>query len=411
MALNRQEHLFLLAMAIGSIGGGIWRPIAIFYLVLVQGLNIVDVGLAMTIGAMIALLITGYPAGLLADRLGPANSTLVGSLLRFSAFPWMLVVSTPWQVAVIVMCVSIGERIYWCANPAAIRVLFPIKNTQMNIFATINSCRNIGLGFGALLSLFFIDKNGISNIIVNLIIWGNTFGYFISGFIIFIITKKAIKGSNQITPNKIQSHKDVTLSFSILKDIKYLIFVFLIGIFLLAGKSIELVLPYYFLIERDLPSWFAAFVFTGLCFGIPCFQQVALKLGDKLGCLKSLAWSGFLQMIAYSIILFIHGEFILQFILIFIVTILLSLAEAILGAQLGIAILIFSRSGYEGRYSAVLQFAFGGATVMSPWLFTQFISFSSTFLWMNIILYVALAGIGFIFLEKYYNAGNGLIKK
>ncbi|AYA40403.1 hypothetical protein HZS38_08245 [Xenorhabdus nematophila] len=137
MALNHQEYLFLLAMAIGSMGGGIWRPMAIFYLVLVQGLNIVDVGLAMTIGAMIALLITGYPAGLLADRLGPANSTLVGSLLRFSAFPWMLVVSTPWQVAIIVMCVSIGERIYWCANPAAIRVLYAI-NLKMQVLGSEN---------------------------------------------------------------------------------------------------------------------------------------------------------------------------------------------------------------------------------------------------------------------------------
>ncbi|WP_340619560.1 MFS transporter [Xenorhabdus siamensis] len=411
MALNRQEHLFLLAMAIGSMGGGIWRPMAIFYLVLVQGLNIVDVGLAMTIGAMIALLIAGYPAGLLADRLGPANSTLVGSLLRFSAFPWMLVVSTHWQVAIIVMCVSIGERIYWCANPAAIRVLFPMQNTQMNIFAIINSCRNIGLGFGALFSLFFINKDGISDIIVNLIIWGNSFGYFISGIIIFIITQNATKQSNKIIQNPIQTDQKHISSFSILKDRKYLIFVFLIGILLLAGKSIELVLPYYFLIERALPSWFAAFVFTGLCFGIPCFQQVALRLGNKLGCLKSLAWSGFLQTIAYSIILFLHGDFALQFILILIVTLLLSLAEAILGAQMGIAILIFSHSGYEGRYSAVLQFAFGGATVISPWLFTQLLSFSSTILWGNIILYVTLTGIGFLILNRYHNTNHDLMQK
>ncbi len=29
---------------------------------------------------------------------------------------------------------------------------------------------------------------------------------------------------------------------------------------------------------------------------------------------------------------------------------------------MGIAILLFSHSGYKGRYSAVLQFAVGGAT-------------------------------------------------
>ncbi|CBJ90020.1 hypothetical protein; putative membrane protein [Xenorhabdus nematophila ATCC 19061] len=140
--------------------------------------------------------------------------------------------------------------------------IFPIKNTQMSIFATINSCRNISLGFGALLSLFFIDKDGISNTIVNLIIWGNSFNYFISGVIIFIITKKFIKQSNKTILNPIQSNKHHIPSFSILNDRKYLIFVFLIGILLLAGKSIELVLPYYFLIEHNLPSWFAAFVIT-----------------------------------------------------------------------------------------------------------------------------------------------------
>ncbi|MEQ1966773.1 hypothetical protein ABLA30_07005 [Xenorhabdus nematophila] len=150
--------------------------------------------------------------------------------------------------------------------------IYPIKNTQMSIFATINSCRNIGLGFGALLSLFFIDKDGISNTIVNLIIWGNSFNYFISGVIIFIITKKFIKQSDKTILNLIQSDKTILNpiqsnkhhipSFSILNDRKYLIFVFLIGILLLAGKSIELVLPYYFLIEHNLPSWFAAFVIT-----------------------------------------------------------------------------------------------------------------------------------------------------
>ncbi|MDC9588424.1 MFS transporter [Xenorhabdus sp. XENO-10] len=409
MALNIRERLFLLAMAIGSMGGGIWRPVAIFYLVLVQGLDIVEVGLSMTIGAMIALLIAGFPAGLLADKLGPAHSTLLGSLLRFIAFPWMLVVSAPWQVAIIVMFVSIGERIYWCANPAAIRTLFPVKNSQLNVFAIINSCRNIGLGCGALLSLFFIDKDGISNSMTNLIIWGNSLGYFISGIIIFIITKNTAKQLANVTLNPIQTDKDKTSSFSILKDRKYLIFVFLIGILLLAGKSIELVLPYYFLIERELPAWFAAFVFTGLCFGIPCFQNIALRLGNKFGCLKSLAWSGFLQTMAYGIIFFLNGDLLLQFILIFIVTLLLSLSEAILGSQMGVAILMFSLSGYEGRYSAVLQFAFGGSTVIAPWLFTQLLSFSSTTLWGSIILYVTLTGIGFIILNRYHDNRNNMI--
>ncbi|MDC9597410.1 MFS transporter [Xenorhabdus anantnagensis] len=408
MALNIRERLFLLAMAIGSMGGGIWRPVAIFYLVLVQGLDIVDVGLSMTIGAMIALLIAGFPAGLLADKLGPAHSTLLGSLLRFIAFPWMLVVSTPWQVAIIVMFVSIGERIYWCANPAAIRTLFPVKTSQLNVFAIINSCRNIGLGCGALLSLFFINKDGISNVMANLIVWGNSLGYFISGIIIFIITKNTAKQSANVTLNPVQTDKDKTSSFSILTDKKYLIFVFLIGILLLAGKSIELVLPYYFLIERELPSWFAAFVFTGLCFGIPCFQNIALRLGNKFGCLKSLAWSSFLQTMAYGIIFFLNGDLLLQFILIFIVTLLLSLSEAILGSQMGVAILMFSLSGYEGRYSAVLQFAFGGSTVIAPWLFTQLLSFSSTTLWGSIILYVTLTGIGFIILNRYHDNRNNM---
>ncbi|MDE9473189.1 MFS transporter [Xenorhabdus bovienii] len=382
-------------------GGGIWRPIAIFYLVLVQELNIVEVGLAMTIGAIIALLIAGFPAGLLADKLGPSHSTLIGSLLRFIAFPWMIVVSTPWQITVIVMFVSIGERIFWCANPAAIRILFPAKNTQLNVFAIINSCRNIGLGCGALLSMFFIGKDGMSNNIANFIILGNSLGYFISGMIIFIITQKAAKQINEATQEAVQEDKMKISSFSIINDKKYLVFVFLVGILLLAGKSIEIVLPYYFLIERSLPSWFAFFVFTGLCFGIPCFQNVALRLSNKFGCLKSLAWSGFLQTVAYGIIFFLNGDLLLQFILIFIVTILLSLSEAILGAQIGVAILMFSRSGYEGRYSAILQFAFGGATVVAPWLFTQLLSFSTNLLWGSIILYVTLAGIGFLILNKY----------
>ncbi|CDG97938.1 conserved membrane hypothetical protein [Xenorhabdus bovienii str. puntauvense] len=401
MALNIQGRLFLVAMAIGSMGGGIWRPIAIFYLVLVQELNIVEVGLAMTIGAIIALLIAGFPAGLLADKLGPSHSTLIGSLLRFIAFPWMMVVSTPWQIAVIVMFVSIGERIFWCANPAAIRTLFPAKNTQLNVFAIINSCRNIGLGCGALLSMFFIGKDGMSNNIADFIILGNSLGYFISGMIIFMITQKAAKKINEDTQEAVQEDKMKISSFSIINDKKYLVFVFLVGILLLAGKSIEIVLPYYFLIERTLPSWFAVFVFTGLCFGIPCFQKVALRLSNKFGCLKSLAWSGFLQTVAYGIIFFLNGDLLLQFILIFIVTILLSLSEAILGAQIGVAILMFSRSGYEGRYSSILQFAFGGATVVAPWLFTQLLSFSTTLLWGSIILYVTLAGIGFLILNKY----------
>ncbi|WP_222942844.1 hypothetical protein [Xenorhabdus sp. PB62.4] len=150
-------------------------------------------------------------------------------------------------------------------------------------------------------------------------------------------------------------------------------------------------------------------VFTGLCFGIPCFQNVALRLGNKFGCLKSLAWSSFLQTMAYGIIFFLNGDLLLQFILIFIVTLLLSLSEAILGSQIGVAILMFSLSGYEGRYSAVLQFAFGSSTVIAPWMFTQLLSFSSTTLWGSIILYVTLTGIGFIILNRYHDNRNNML--
>ncbi len=397
--LNAHKRLFLLASMIDSTGGGLWRPVAIFYLVLIRELDIAKVGFSLTAGAIIALLIAGLPAGLIADGLGPSRAILLGCVVRFLSFPWMTNVTSTCEIAVIVMFVSIGDRLFWCASPGAVRIVFSEENAQLRAFAIINSCRNIGLGLGALFATFLISKDGMSVMGAWLIIWGNSLSYLIAGLIISIVIR--LNGQHDS-----EEHKWRWATLSAFEDRKYMAFVVLVAILLLAGKSIEIALPYYFMVERSFPSWLASFAFIGLCFGIPCFQSVSLRLGKKWGCFGALAWSAFLQAIGYGTIFFLSGDFFLQIIMIGMATLLLSLSEAILGSQIGTAILLFSRPGYEGRYSAILQFAFAGTAVFAPLLFTQLLSFSSAVLWGGLAVSVTLGGTGFMLLHRYQLASH-----
>jgi len=121
-----------------------------FYLSRALGLNAAMVGLAVSVGPLVAAL-TGVPAGRMVDRFGGHRMTIVG-LIGMAAGCFILFVmppsrSLPGYIAPIVV-VTIGYALFQTANNTA--VMADIRPDQRGVISgLLNLSRNLGLVTGA----------------------------------------------------------------------------------------------------------------------------------------------------------------------------------------------------------------------------------------------------------------------
>ncbi|MHC0431531.1 MFS transporter [Streptomyces sp. O3] len=136
--------------AIDSLGTGLFLPLTLLYFVTVADISVAKVGLALSLGAGIALL-GGPHTGTLIDRIGPGRMAAIACLLRAGAFLTYLVADQFWQIVVLSALVSWSDSAFWPSNSAMVIALCG-KEQRARWYALGRTVRSIGMGVGAALS-------------------------------------------------------------------------------------------------------------------------------------------------------------------------------------------------------------------------------------------------------------------
>lgn len=146
---SRRKRLVVTA-AIDSLGTGLFLPLSVLYFVNVAGMDVARVGLALSIGAGIALL-GGPHTGTLIDRIGPGKMAALSCLLRTGAFLAYLGVDQFWQIIAVSAVVIWSDNAFWPANSAMIIALCG-REQRARWYALGRTVRSVGMGLGAALS-------------------------------------------------------------------------------------------------------------------------------------------------------------------------------------------------------------------------------------------------------------------
>jgi MFS family permease len=140
----------VVALAVDSIGTGLFLPFAIVYFLHTTSLSLAAIGAALTVARVLSLPVP-IAAGELIDKFGSRAVILAGYLLGAVGFTGYLFVRTVWLIAVMAFVVSAGQAVFWTAVRTLIREIAG-PDDRPAWFSMLGMTRNAGFGLGALVA-------------------------------------------------------------------------------------------------------------------------------------------------------------------------------------------------------------------------------------------------------------------
>src|SRR3954454_16427422 len=144
--LPRQVWLVQIGGVVNSCGNGIVFPFVVIYLHNVRGISFAAAGLALSGGA-VAALVAGFAAGTLVDRVGGRNTLLLGLLLQAVSFALFPLIREAWQAFALLALEGAGTACFWPGQSTLLSRLTPSERTH-SAFALQRISMNLGLGLG-----------------------------------------------------------------------------------------------------------------------------------------------------------------------------------------------------------------------------------------------------------------------
>lgn len=144
----RGRGALVAAMAVDSLGSGLFVPFALLYFLRTTTLSLTTIGTALTVAGLVAL-----PAplalGQLIDRWQPKTVVAAGNLLSAAAFIGYLFVGSELELVVAALAASVGQRTFWTATRALVAQIAG-RQQRRSWFAFQSMTRNAGYGIGGL---------------------------------------------------------------------------------------------------------------------------------------------------------------------------------------------------------------------------------------------------------------------
>jgi predicted MFS family arabinose efflux permease len=139
----------LAAMAIDSLGTGLFLPFALLYFLHTTSLSLTAIGTALTLAGLIALPTPAVLASLV-DRWPPKTVVAVGNLVSAVALTSYLFVHSQLALVGAAVATNVGQRTFWTATRALIgEIAAPAERPGW--FALQSTILNAGYGTGALM--------------------------------------------------------------------------------------------------------------------------------------------------------------------------------------------------------------------------------------------------------------------
>ena len=243
------EHgRFVTAIAVDTIGGGLFMPVSVLYFVAVTDLSLVQIGAAISVASLIALPVTPM-LGSIVDRWGARAVILWGNLLQGAGFVAYLFTDAFWSVLVWTVVVSLGRGAFF-ASFGNIVTAISAPGEREKWFGFLGAVRNIGYALGGLLSGLAVSLDSITA--YQAIVIANAASFVVSWALLLDLPR---------TP---RTHHDAATEGwgVVLRDRPYLLFWVLQLTFACSMMVLNFAFPVYAVTVLGLPGWVTGAVFV-----------------------------------------------------------------------------------------------------------------------------------------------------
>lgn len=239
---------FVAAIAIDSIGTGVFIPVTMLYFLATTSLTLVQVGAALTTAGLLALPAGPLIAGLI-DRYGTKPVLQAANLAQALGFAGYLVVGQTWQIVICAWLNSAGRAVFsGCYGVTVTALAAPGQRERW--FGLLGSVRNLGYAFGGLLSAVAVSVG--------------THGAYAAIVAINAVSYLAAVALMRAVPNARPKagHEAAGGWQRVLRDRRYLPVVGHQLCFAISLFALNIAIPVYAVDVLGLPGWTAGAVFT-----------------------------------------------------------------------------------------------------------------------------------------------------
>lgn len=373
------EHgRFVAAIAVDTVGGGLFMPVSVLYFVAVTDLTLVQIGAAISIASLISLPITPL-LGSIVDRVGARAVILWANALQAAGFVAYLFTDSFWSVLVWTVVVSVGRAAFF-ASYGNIVTAITLPGEREQWFGFLGAVRNIGYSLGGVLSGVAVSLDSVTA--YHAIVLVNALSFVVSLVLLLDLPRAR--------PDEVE--RPAGGWGVVVRDRPYLLLWALQFLFALSMMVLNFAFPVYAVTVLGLPGWVTGAVFV--------INTVMVGFGQGLvvrACTGRVRWRvmvgaqaffavGFLLMLGLGSLGVVAAT----------VVMLVGAAIYTLGELVGNPVhsALAAESAPDhlrGRYMSLMMLAWGTAGTVTPVAYLWLLEQGEAPLWLVLLAITALA--------------------
>ncbi|MEO3751026.1 MFS transporter [Streptomyces sp. B6B3] len=385
-------------MSIDALGSGLFLPFSILYFTATTDLALGEVGLALSIAALVRIPATAA-SGMFCDRFGARTTVIVSNLAQAVGFVAYLVVGSFSSLLLAAIVVQLGNSAFWVAYPALVHDVAEGRS-QEPWFALITALRHAGLAVGALgasLALAMGGTNGYTAIVAV-----NAASFAVAALLTRL--DRGRSGGGRV-PRASDGDGDAAASSSswsgVLRDRPFLGFVVLNLGFALLSLAFVIAVPVFLVTTVGLPPWIPGTVLAvnavlGALGATPIGAALTgRRRSHTLVVSQAVVGGAFVAVLCSA-----YVPLAVSVCLALTAVVLVTTGELMQGLIVPSIVNDRATAASRGRYNSLYQMAFSTGDIVTPALMTTLLAHGPVATWTPLVALAALDMLGIVLLAR-----------
>lgn len=374
-----EHRRFVAAIAVDTVGGGLFMPVSVLYFLAVTDLSLVQVGTAVSVASLAALPLLPW-LGSIVDRWGARSVILWGNVLQAAGFVAYLFTESFWSVLAWTFVVTVGRQAFF-ASFGNIVTAISAPGERERWFGFLHAVRNVGYALGGLLSGLAVSLDSIT--VYHLVVLANAASFVIS-WVLLLDLPRTPRGEGERLSGGWRE---------VLRDRPYLVFWAQQLTFGLSMMVLNFAFPVYAVTVLGLPGWVTGAVFT--------INTVMVGFGQGLvvkACTGRIRWRVLVAAQAFFaasyVVLLVLGHLPVAAgtVVLLMAAVVYSMGELVGGPVQASVGAESAPDHLRGRYLSLIQLSWGLSGAVAPAAYLWLLDRGESPLWLALLGVTAVGG-------------------
>lgn len=430
LAATPQRKIMLGVLLVDTIAAGAFYPLTFLYLRLSTDLPVAQIGLILTGGGLIALVLNPV-AGSVADRWGPQRTIVWANFCCGLGYLGLIDIHGWPQLVAAVAFISLSQRLYWVGWPVFVAEQVAEGETLDRWFAVVNAFKSGALGLGAAAAALALAVGDVGTL--RAILVAAVLASFLSAAVFFRLrmnpqappptdptSTSTSTGDATTAPTTTEATSTSTGGGggggrggagvpagwrAVLGDRPYVAMTAAHTALTFAWLLPSVVLPVYLVDTLDLPPWVPSIAFAVNTAMTVLLQTTVARTLVPLRRTRAVLVGACAFLLAFTVFAGAHSApRTVALVLTAAGIMLFSLGEMSAGPPAQALSMEAAPVALRGRYSSVFQMSWTISNIAGPAVVGALLQWNSLVLWLVLGALIGIGGLGFVACEKAFPA-------